>query len=73
MPAPALRRKNIVIDQRKLRRARRVLKARTETETVDKALDQVLFGHEVMGSIVRVAGRAPDIEDVFGNLRERPR
>jgi hypothetical protein len=40
--AIALRHKHVQFDQRKLDRARRVLGARTETETVDRALDLVV-------------------------------
>ena len=36
-----LRRKNLVLDQAKINRAKRILGAATETETIDRALDQV--------------------------------
>ena len=42
MTAIALRHKHVQLDQRKLDRARRVLGARTETETLDRALDLVV-------------------------------
>jgi hypothetical protein len=42
MPAIALRHKHVQLDQRKLDRARRALGARTETETLDRALDIVV-------------------------------
>ena len=38
----ALRHKHVQLDQRKLDRARRLLRARTETETLDRALDIVV-------------------------------
>jgi hypothetical protein len=47
MPAPALRRKNMLIDQHKLDAARAALGADTETATVDAALDLVVFRAEV--------------------------
>lgn len=72
MPSASARRKNIVIDQAKLRRAQAVLQARTETETIDKALDQVVFGQEVVAAILETAGRGEMVEDLFGNLRRRP-
>ncbi len=42
MTASALRHKHVQLDQRKLDRARRALGARTETETLDRALDLVV-------------------------------
>ena len=56
-------RKNLHIDQRKLDIARKVLGAKTETETVDAALDAIAFRKELAGGIrrVRVAGGLRDI------------
>jgi hypothetical protein len=71
MASDAARRKNILIDQAKLRKAQTALNAKTETETIDKALDQVLFGQEVVAALLEVAGRGKAVEDVFGNLRQR--
>ena len=42
MTAIALRHKHVQLDQDKLDRARRTLGARTETETLDRALDIVV-------------------------------
>lgn len=36
-----LRRKNLLLDQAKINRAKRILGAATETEAIDRALDQV--------------------------------
>ncbi len=63
------KRKNIFIAQDKLTRVQRLLNARTETEAVDKALDQVLFGEEVMAALLEAAGKGKKVKDVFGNLR----
>jgi hypothetical protein len=43
----AMRRKNMLIDQRKLDAAKAVLGAETETAAVDAALDLVVFRAEV--------------------------
>ena len=53
---PALRRKNLNIDQKKLNQVRSLLGARTETEAVDQALDIVLFRQELVRGIRRIAG-----------------
>jgi len=57
-------RKNVVMDQRKLDTARRVLGVATETDAIDLALDLVAFRHELVQGIAAVR-RAGGIEDVF--------
>lgn len=49
------KRKNILIDQGKLDAAKAALGALTETETVDAALDLVVFRTEVFAALDRVA------------------
>jgi hypothetical protein len=61
-------RKNVLMDQRKLDAARRVLGVETETEAIDVALDLVAFRRELVRGIVAVR-RAGGIEDVL----EKPR
>ena len=63
--APNVVRKNMDMDQRKLDRAKALLGARTETETVDMALRDVLFWHDLDILVGKVAA-AGGIEDVFG-------
>jgi hypothetical protein len=57
-------RKNIVIDQRKLNRAKTILKVSTETDAVDAALDLVVFEGEVLGGIDRLV-RAGGLAELF--------
>ena len=74
MPKPKLAHKHFILDQRKLTRARKVLGAKTETETIERALDHVLSEEEKN----RIAWEADkrffesgiEIADVFGNLEE---
>ena len=68
MRAQTAKRKNVLIDQSKLTRVQQLLNARTETEAIDKALDQILFCEEVMSSLNDAAGRGKKVKDVFGNL-----
>lgn len=69
MQTRVAKRKNILIDQSKLTRVQRLLNARTETEAIDRALDQMLFGEEVMSSLKEASGRGKKVKDLFGNLR----
>lgn len=60
--AARLARKNMDMDVTKLRRARQLLGARTETETIDRALDLVIFQADLDRAIERLAA--------VGGLRE---
>ncbi len=69
MALPMSKRTRVAIDESKLRRVQQLLDARTAADAVDKALDQVLFGEEVMATLRTIAGKGKRITDVFGNLR----
>ena len=57
-------RKNVVVDQRKLDSARRLLGAETETEAIDQALDLVSFRRQLIRGFAAVR-RGGGIEDVL--------
>jgi hypothetical protein len=61
----ALRHKHLKLDQRKIDKARRVLAAKTEQETVDRALDMVLAEDRIVRVLRRGRG-VGGFEDVFG-------
>ena len=52
------KRKNFRLRQSKLDAARRVLGTTTETETIERALDLVIFGERLASGTVRARGRA---------------
>lgn len=57
-------RKNLRLSQAKIDRARRILGTKTETETIEQALDLVAFRSEVVSGLESLAGshlvRDPD-------------
>jgi hypothetical protein len=59
-----LKRKNYRLHQSKLDAARKVLGTRTETETIERALDLVAFGERLASGTERARGRSWN--DVFG-------
>ncbi|MEX2376394.1 MAG: type II toxin-antitoxin system VapB family antitoxin [Dehalococcoidia bacterium] len=61
-------RKNMRLRQDLIDRARRILGTRTETETVEQALELVTFREEVLAGIESIAGTNA-VEDV---LRDEP-
>jgi hypothetical protein len=64
-PRPAVRRKNLNIDQQKLDRVVALLGASTETEAIDRALDLLLFQEEAIAGLRKLAGRGHEIENLF--------
>ena len=65
-------RKNMDMDAEKLARAQKVLGARSETETVDMALDYVLFQGEVFDALDRLAASG-GLDDAFSAPASRSR
>jgi hypothetical protein len=57
MGTVALRHKHVQLDQSKLDRARRALGARTETETLDRALDLVVSEADIDRALRRARGK----------------
>ncbi len=60
----ALKRKNYWLDETKIKKIRRLLKAKTETEAVQKAIDLVLFQEEATKVWVENAG-VGGVEDLY--------
>ncbi len=59
-----LKRKNYYLDERKIKRAKGILGAKTETETIDAALDLIVFRKEILESLEKVAGKG-GVEKIF--------
>lgn len=60
------KRKNYRLRQSKLDAAQRVLGTRTETETIERALDLVAFGERLAAGTERARGRP--WKDIFGEV-----
>ena len=65
-PRETPKRKNYRLPQSKLDAARRLLGTRTETETIERALDLIAFGERLAAGTERARGRA--WHDVFGEV-----
>ena len=59
-----LKRKNYYLDEKKIRRVKTILGAKTETEAIDAALSLVVFRKEILKSLEKVAGKG-GVEKVF--------
>jgi hypothetical protein len=66
--------KHFRLDPVKIKRAQRVLRAVTETETIERALDLVISEHDRIRLTVEANERfvtsGIDIKDVYGTLEE---
>lgn len=61
---PNIKRKNYYLDTTKIQRVKRILKTKTETETIRVALDMVLFQKDIRASLKKAA-KSGQIEKVF--------
>lgn len=57
MPSPSFRHKHVQLDQAKLNRARKILGAKTETETLERALDIIVSEAEIDTVLRKVRGK----------------
>jgi hypothetical protein len=66
--------KHFQLDPSKIKRAQKVFEARTETETIERALDLAIEEHErnrrLLEANERFIRSGIDIKDVYGNLDE---
>jgi hypothetical protein len=66
--------KHFRLDVSKIKRAQRLMKTGTETETIDRALDEVIAEHErnrlTREANERFVSSGIEIRDVYGNLAE---
>lgn len=53
----AVKRKNYYLDEAKIKRVKKILKARTETEALEKSMDIVLFRTDLLESLKKVSGK----------------
>ena len=55
----SLKRKNFLVDEKALRKAKKILKAKTESDAVRQAISLVAFKREIMRGYDRAAGKFP--------------
>lgn len=64
--------KHYQLDATKIKRAQKVLRAKTETEAIDRALDLAIAEHEknrlVLQATERFVKSGIEIKDVYGSL-----
>ena len=53
----AVKRKNYYLDEVKIKRVQKILGTRTETETLDKALETIMFRTDLLESLKKASGK----------------
>jgi len=75
MSQAKLKQKHYVLDEAKLKRAQELLGARTESEAIELALDEVIIERErnrqAWAATERLLKSGIQVKDVFGRLEER--
>jgi hypothetical protein len=67
MKAEKRARKQFILPVAKIKKAKQILSAKTETETVERALDLVIADEEIRRVLVSTKGSC-NIHDVYGRL-----
>lgn len=65
-----LKYKHMRLDQTKIQKAQQILKAKTETEALDKALDRVIFEDRERLRRKKIMRRIMDLRKNLGHIQE---
>jgi hypothetical protein len=65
-----LRYKHVRLDQEKIEKAKRIFKAKTETEAMDKALDHVIQRDQELLRRRRLLKRVIELRNNLGKMKE---
>ena len=65
-----LKYKHMRLDQTKIQKVQRILKAKTETEALDKALDRVILEDRVRLRRKKIMRRIMDLRKTMGHIQE---
>ncbi|MBI3248040.1 MAG: hypothetical protein HYZ50_16165 [Deltaproteobacteria bacterium] len=69
----AIKRKNVYLDETKIQRAQRILGTQSDTDTIDRALDLVVFRKKILQSLEQTAGKGLDGKSMTSDEKERRR
>jgi hypothetical protein len=67
-----LRNKHLRLDQEKIAKARRILRAKTETETLDRALDRIIQEEQEKTRKKKVMRQILALRNTLGKMVEDP-
>jgi len=58
-------RKQFVLDERKIKSVREIIKAKTDTEAINKAMDIVIANSKIKETLMSIKGKG-NIKDIYG-------
>lgn len=69
MPTAVKVRKQFILDPKKIKKVRKITKAKTDTEAIDKAMDEIIANNEIIALHKAIRGKG-NIKDVYGRLKD---
>lgn len=62
-------RKQFILDTDKIRTVRKITKAKTDTEAIDKAMDIVIADSDIRSILMSIGGKGK-IRDIYGRCKD---
>mgnify|MGYP001607744370 FL=1 len=62
-------RKQFILDPEKIRAERKIMKAKTDTEAIDRAMDTIIADSKIRDVLVAIKGKG-HIKDIYGRRKD---
>ena len=62
-------RKQFILDPEKIRAIRKIMKAKTDTEAIDKAMDTIIADSKIRNLLMTIKGKGT-IKDIYGRCKD---
>ena len=62
-------RKQFILDPEKIRAVRKIMKAKTDTEAIEKAMDTVIADSKIRNVLMTIKGKG-SIKDIYGGRKD---
>jgi len=62
-------RKQFILDPEKIRAVRKIMKAKTDTEAIEKAMDTVIADSKIRNVLMAIKGKG-SIKDIYGRRKD---
>ena len=62
-------RKQFILDPEKIRAVRKIMKAKTDTEAIEKAMDTVIADSKIRNVLMTIKGKG-SIKDIYGRRKD---
>ena len=62
-------RKQFILDPEKIRAVRKIMKAKTDTEAIDRAMDTIIADSKIRNVLMTITGKG-SIKDIYGRCKD---